>query len=55
MLSELENVDCVDIGFLINEIVKQGNIENITDETIMEIIEKHMTYQKTLERMFKPQ
>jgi len=23
MLSELENVDCIDIGFLINEIAKE--------------------------------
>ena len=53
MLSELENVDCIDIGFLINEITKQGDIENITDETIVEIIEKHMSYQRALKRMFK--
>jgi hypothetical protein len=54
MLSELDNVDCMDIGLLINEIAKRGDINNITDETIMEIIEEHVAYQKALKRMFKP-
>lgn len=55
MLSKLDNVACVDIGFLINEIAKRGDIENITDDVIAEIIEKHIVYKKILKRMFKPQ